>query len=112
MGILVDEATDNVADVENGPGSLTTPLISQQSTNTVDTDDSDETTVIMKADFSFVLAATALLAIGGVATSAAAMLSVHTVSVYVAGGVCILNSPWVAVKQYTIAKVGGKSRKC
>jgi len=107
MGIFVDEETANGADVESGLGSLTTPLISQQSTETVNTDDSDETTVIMKADFSFALAATALLVIGGVSTSAAAMLSAQTISMYVAGGVCILNAPWVAVKQYAIAKVGG-----
>ena len=112
MGIFVDEETANSADVENGLGSLTTTLISQQSTNTVDTDDSDETTVIMKEDFPFLLVATALLVIGGVATSAAAMLSAQTISMYVAGGVCILNAPWVAVKQYTLAKVGGKSRRC
>ena len=66
----------------------------------------------MKVDLPLV--ATLILVIVGVACQAAAIVSAAGVSaassiaVYVAGGVCIVTSPWVAVKQYRIAKNRGK----
>ena len=115
--------SDDIDDIEEGR-RLTEPLISDKSTVTVDTDDDEDDDIDadiisydgveqtpMKVDLPFV--ATLILVIVGVACQAAAIVSAAGVSaassiaVYVAGGVCIVNSPWVAVKQYRIAKNRG-----
>ena len=49
----------------------------------------------------------ALLLAAGVATSAAAMIAVHQIVVYVAGALCILHVPLVAETQYRMAKQVG-----
>jgi hypothetical protein len=49
----------------------------------------------------------ALLLAAGVATSAAAMIAVHQIVVYVAGAFCLLNVPLVAEAQYRMAKQVG-----
>lgn len=48
-----------------------------------------------------------ILLAAGVGTSAAAMIAVHSIAVYVAGALCILNVPIVAEAQYRMAKQGG-----
>jgi hypothetical protein len=48
-----------------------------------------------------------LLLVGGVASSAAAMIAVHQIVVYVAGAFCILQVPVVADAQYKMAKQVG-----
>lgn len=100
----------------DGSRSLTAPLISKQSTRTIDTDDSDDTdtaTVANEAGFpSLATAATALLVIGGMVTSVAAMAiaagaataASSSIAVYVMGVVCLVDSPWVASKQYQISR--------
>ena len=101
---------------EHGLENLKEPLISEQSFQTVDSDDSDESTAEAKATSfpSPITIATALLVIGGVATSGAAMISVagaalgSQIAMYVAGCVCIFESSWVAWKQYRISKARGK----
>jgi len=59
------------------------------------------------------VAVTSLLAVGGIATSAAAMVSAamlksqYIMAVYIACGVCMVNSFWVTQKQYVLVKYGG-----
>ena len=107
---------------------LSKPLLSSRDSTVSDTDESDddesdddesdddesEYTVESEArvDFSFLsmrFAAVCSLVVGGVVASAAAIATVQAVAVYVAGGVFVLNAPWVASKQYKMAKEVGKS---
>ena len=97
---------------------LSKPLLSSRDSTVSDTDESDddesEYTVESEArvDFSFLsmrFAAVCSLVVGGVMASAAAIATVQAVAVYVAGGVFVLNAPWVASKQYKMAKEVGKS---
>ena len=112
---------------------LSKPLLSSRDSTVSDTDESDddesdddesdddesdddesEYTVESEArvDFAFLsmrFAAVCSLVVGGVMASAAAIATVQAVAVYVAGGVFVLNAPWVASKQYKMAKEVGKS---
>ncbi|KAL7544161.1 LOW QUALITY PROTEIN: hypothetical protein ACHAWF_010110 [Thalassiosira exigua] len=90
-------------DEEDG---LATPLISQgkEKANDGDADISREASV---ANSYFFTAVTALLVAGGVAASIVAIVTVQTVIIYVACGICLINSPWVAVNQYRIVTSSG-----
>lgn len=118
-----------IEDEEEGLGSsFRTPLISNQdsyldsdsddssssSSTILSTDDRKESgneAVTKKAGPPTLLGiATALLAVGGLATSFAAIVAVQSIAVYVACGMCILTSPWMAAKQHRIAKEGPRTR--
>mmetsp|Transcript_14921 Transcript_14921/g.26964 ORF Transcript_14921/g.26964 Transcript_14921/m.26964 type:complete len:397 (-) Transcript_14921:129-1319(-) len=51
--------------------------------------------------------AVSLMVTGGLAASASAMLAVPSVVVFLMGGVCIVNAPTVASKQWSISKSDG-----
>ena len=53
--------------------------------------------------------AVSLLVTGGLAASAAAMISVPSAIIFMMGGICIVNSPTVAHKHLGIAKSEGES---
>ena len=52
------------------------------------------------------------LVVCAVAASAAAMVSIQTVMVFVTGGICCLNAPSVIHRQYTILKTPSKFMLC
>ena len=54
--------------------------------------------------------AVSLLVTGGLAASAAAMISVPSAIIFMMGGICIINSPTVAHKHLGIAKSEGESK--
>ena len=54
--------------------------------------------------------AVSLLVTGGLAASAAAMISVPSAIIFMMGGICIVNSPTVAHKHLGIAKSEGESK--
>jgi len=90
--------------------NLKAPLLSSQETFNSTTEVSVYSVAVAEPEAKFsgtdkiVGGVVALLLAAGVATSAAAMIAVHQIVVYVAGAFCFLNVPLVADAQYRMAK--------
>jgi len=92
---------------------LKAPLLSSQETFNSTTEVSVYSVAVAEPEAKFsgtdkiVGGVVALLLAAGVATSAAAMIAVHQIVMYVAGAFCLLNVPLVAEAQYRMAKQVG-----
>jgi len=106
----------------NAVSALTDPLLPNKQSRFTDSLSSldhesweDEDTTLQSGDFVPRMPgkdiastiAVSLMVMGGLAASASAMLAVPTVVVFLMGGVCIVNAPTVASKQWSIAKSEG-----
>lgn len=90
-------------------GSLKAPLLTHQETFNSTTEVSVYSVTVSEpeAKFSLFAGVVAIILAAGVAASAAAMIEVHQIVVYVAGAFGILNVPLVAEAQYRMAKQVG-----
>lgn len=96
-----------------GENNLKAPLLTSQETFHSETEVSVYSVTVaeplpkLSTTDKIVAGLVTLLLGAGVATSAAAMIAVHQIVVYVAGAFCILNVPLVADAQYRLAKQDG-----
>mmetsp|Transcript_16203 Transcript_16203/g.29293 ORF Transcript_16203/g.29293 Transcript_16203/m.29293 type:complete len:155 (-) Transcript_16203:331-795(-) len=95
--------------------ALSEPLLSNKQSGLTDNSWDDEDTSLQsenhvpgmsRKDIASTIAAS-LLATGGLAAAASAMIAVPSAAVFLMGGICAFNSPTVAHKQLSISKSEG-----